>query len=100
MAETTVIHENGRDWGTRKYFTPASAPGWVTGVDGNDHRELTSSTGIINFETLRSTLRWCTHRKVMMPSDKRRTAGRDLRPADRWRWLRNTVRCQRVRYGW
>ena len=56
MAVTTVIHEKFSKFGTRKYLTPASAPGRVTEYPAIS-TESTTSTGIISRETRSMPLR-------------------------------------------
>ena len=79
MAVTTVIQEKFLGLGTRKYFTPASAPGRVTEYPAMTS-DSTTSTGIITLETRSTPLR--TPAKIM-PSVNRlnsRNASSACRP--------------------
>ena len=71
MAATTVIHEKFFTFGTRKYFTPASAPGLVTEYTAM-MTDRTISIGIMIFDTL--SIPFCTpnatkHSSVDTPFD-------------------------------
>ena len=56
MAVTTVIQEKWATLGTRKYFTPASAPGRVTEYPAM-MTESTTRMGIMTLETRSTPLR-------------------------------------------
>ena len=56
MAVTTVIQEKLEMLGTRKYFTPASAPGRVTEYTAMT-TDSTTRMGIITLETRSTPLR-------------------------------------------
>ena len=63
MAETTVIHEKFFTFGTRKYFTPASAPGLVTEYTAI-MTDKTISIGIMILDTL--SIPFCTPANIMI----------------------------------